>query len=67
MVLEDNITGNLKWATEEFGKLQNATATFATKFDVMYDLLKANHNGHTQMCISINPEEIIKKSRIWNK
>ena len=61
MVLEDTITGNLKWAIEEFGKLQNATATFATKFDAVDGLLTANHNGHTQMRISINPEEIIKK------
>lgn len=61
MVLEDTITGNLKWAIEEFGKLQNATATFATKFDAVDGLLTANHNGHTQMRISINPEEIIKR------
>ena len=61
MVLENTITGNLKWAIEEFGKLQNATATFATKFDAVDGLLTANHNGHTQMRISINPEEIIKR------
>ena len=61
MVLENTITGNLKWAIEEFGKLQNATATFATKFDAVDDLLTANHNGNTQMRISINPEELIKK------
>ena len=61
MVLENTITGNLKWAIEEFGKLENATATFATKFDDVDDLLTANHNGNTQMRISINPKEIIKK------
>lgn len=61
MVLENTITGNLRWAIEEFGKLQNATATFATKFDAVDDLLTANHNGHTQMRISINPQEIISK------
>ncbi|GAA0742979.1 SPL family radical SAM protein [Clostridium oceanicum] len=61
MVLENTITGNLKWAIEEFGKLENATATFATKFDAVDDLLDAKHNGHTQMRISINPKEIINK------
>lgn len=61
MVLENTITGNLRWAIEEFGKLENATATFATKFDTVDDLLTANHNGHTQMRISINPQEIIRK------
>lgn len=61
MVLENSITGNLKWAIEEFGKLEHATATFATKFDAVDDLLTAEHGGHTQMRISINPQEIIKK------
>jgi len=61
MILENTITGNLRWAIEEFGKLENATATFATKFDAVEDLLTANHNGHTQMRISINPQEVIKR------
>jgi spore photoproduct lyase len=61
MVLENSITGNLRWAVEEFGKLENATATFATKFDGVEDLLDAKHNGHTQMRISVNPQEIIRK------
>jgi len=61
MVLENTITGNLRWAIEEFGKLENATATFSTKFDAVEDLLTANHNGHTQMRISINPQEIIER------
>jgi spore photoproduct lyase len=61
MVLENTITGNLRWAIEEFGKLDNATATFATKFDAVDDLLNAKHNGHTQMRISINPQEVIKR------
>lgn len=61
MLLENTITGNLKWAIEEFGKLKNATATFATKFDAVDDLLDINHNGHTKMRISVNPQEIIRK------
>ena len=61
MVLENTITKNLRWAIEEFGKLENATATFATKFDMVDDLLKAKHNGHTQMRVSVNPTEIIRR------
>ena len=61
MVLENTITGNLKWAIEEFGKLENATATFATKFDMVDDLVTAKHNGHTQMRVSVNPIQIIKR------
>ena len=61
MVLENTITGNLKWAIEQFGQLDNATCTFATKFSMIDDLLDANHNGNTQMRISVNPDYIIKK------
>lgn len=61
MVLENTITGNLRWAIEQFGRLENATATFATKFNAVDDLLDAKHNGNTQMRISVNPRELIKK------
>lgn len=61
MVLENTITGNLRWAIEEFGKLDLATATFATKFDQVDSLLDAKHNGNTQMRISVNPKELIAR------
>lgn len=64
MVLENVITGNLKWAIEEFGKLDNAKVTFATKFDMVDDLLNIKHNGNTKIRISVNPEDIIKKVEI---
>lgn len=64
MVLENAVSGNLRWAIEEFGKIDNATATFATKFAMVDDLLDAKHNGHTQMRISVNPEHIIRKVEI---
>lgn len=64
MVLENTITGNLRWAIDEFGKLENATATFATKFSMVDDLLDAKHNGNTQMRISVNPKHIIRKIEI---
>lgn len=61
MVLEETITGNLRWAIEEFGKMENAVATFATKFDGVDSLLTARHNGHTQMRISVNPQSFISR------
>jgi spore photoproduct lyase len=61
MVLENSITGNLKWAIEEFSLLKNAKLTFATKFNMVDDLLNINHNGNTKIRISVNPEEIIRK------
>lgn len=64
MVLENTITGNLRWAIEEFGKMDNAICTFATKFSMVDDLLDIKHNGHTRMRISVNPDEIISKIEI---
>lgn len=61
MLLDNHITGNLRWAIEEFGKLSHAYATFATKFHMVEDLLHAKHNGHTQMRISVNPQLIIDR------
>jgi spore photoproduct lyase len=64
MVLENTITGNLNWAIEEFGKIENATATLATKFSMVDPLINLNHNGHTQIRMSVNPDYIIKKVEI---
>lgn len=64
MVLENSISGNLEWAIEEFGRIDNACATFATKFSMVDGLLRLNHNGHTQVRISVNPEHIIRKVEI---
>lgn len=64
MVLENQLTGNLKWAIEEFSKIKHARCTFATKFAEIDDLLNIEHNGHTQMRISVNPHEIIKRVEI---
>ncbi len=64
MVLENSLTGNLKWAINEFGKINNARCTFATKFSDIDELLDIEHNGHTQMRISVNPDNIIKSAEI---
>lgn len=64
MVLENQLTGNLRWAIEQFAGIENARCTFATKFADVDDLLDIDHNGHTQMRISVNPAEIIKRAEI---
>lgn len=64
MVLENTITGNLNWAIEELGKIDNATATLATKFSMVDPLLNLNHNGHTQIRMSVNPDYFITKVEI---
>ena len=64
MILENSITGNLSWAIEEFGKIDNAVATLATKFSMVDELLQLKHNGHTQIRMSVNPEFITKKVEI---
>lgn len=64
MVLENSLTGNLKWAIERFAEIEHARCTFATKFSDVDELLNIEHNGHTQMRISVNPSEIIKRAEI---
>jgi spore photoproduct lyase len=64
MVLENALTGNLRWAIEQFAQIEHARCTFATKFSDVGDLLDVEHNGHTRMRISVNPDEIIKRAEI---
>ncbi|RNC28477.1 MAG: Spore photoproduct lyase [Candidatus Dichloromethanomonas elyunquensis] len=64
LVLENQITGNLKWAIEEFSRLENARCTFATKFANVDDLLDIDHRGKTQIRISVNPPDLIRKVEI---
>lgn len=61
LVLEDSVSGSLRWAIEEFGKLDRATATFATKFDGIDNILDARHNGRTQVRISVNPQPLVSR------
>ncbi|HWP96337.1 MAG TPA: spore photoproduct lyase [Syntrophomonadaceae bacterium] len=64
LILENTVTGNLPWVVEQFARLPNATATLATKFHMVDDLLDLNHQGHTQFRISVNPQEIIRQVEI---
>jgi spore photoproduct lyase len=59
LVLENQITNNLEWTIEEFGKNNRGYITLPTKFDMVDSLLNLKHNGRTIIRVSVNPEYII--------
>ena len=61
LILENTITGNLKWTIENFQNVPNGFLTLPTKFDMVDDILPLNHNGKITIRMSVNPEEIINK------
>ena len=61
LILENTITGNLKWTVENFANTPKGYLTFPTKFDMVDDILSLNHNGKVIVRVSVNPEEIINK------
>jgi spore photoproduct lyase len=61
MVLENQITGNLEWTIENFGKSERGLLTFPTKFDMVDQLLSLNHRRKIIFRMSVNPQEIIRK------
>ena len=61
LILENTITGNLKWTIEEFAKRGKGYITLPTKFSYVDSLLNLNHDGKTIIRMSLNPEEIIQK------
>ena len=61
LILENTITGNLRWTIENFANTPHGTLTFPTKFDMVDDILDINHNGKIIARMSVNPEEIINK------
>ncbi|OQB16006.1 MAG: Spore photoproduct lyase [Firmicutes bacterium ADurb.Bin193] len=62
LVLENTITGNLKWTIENFNKTSNGFLTFPTKFDMVGPLLNLEHGGRVIFRMSVNPEFIIRKT-----
>ena len=64
LVLENTITGNLKWTIENFANTEHGYLTFTTKFDMIDDILDLNHNGKIIVRMSVNPEYIINKVEI---
>ena len=62
LVLENTITGNLIWTIENFARCRKGLLTFPTKFDMVEPLLPLSHNGKIIARMSVNPQEIIKKT-----
>ncbi len=61
LILENSITGNLKWTIENFNHVPNGFLTLPTKFDMVDDILPLNHKGKVIIRVSVNPSEIIRK------
>ena len=61
LVLENTITGNLKWTIENFAETKKGKLTLPTKFDMIDELLNLKHNKKLTIRMSVNPEEIINK------
>lgn len=66
LIIEHTVTGNLRWTIEEkFAHLEGGhRATFATKFAQVDDLLTLEHRGRTQIRLSVNPAELVRKVEI---
>ena len=61
LILENSITGNLKWTIENFKKAQKEYLTFPTKFDMVDDILDVDGKDRVIIRMSVNPKEIIQK------
>ena len=61
LILENSITGNLKWTIENFAKTEKGYLTLPTKFDMIDEILPLQHNKKIIIRMSVNPEEIINK------
>lgn len=65
LVLENTITGNLKWTIENFiVKTTKGYLTFPTKFVMVDSILNLNHGGRIIVRVSVNPQDIISKIEI---
>ena len=60
LIMENLVSGNLRWIIEQFSRLKT-TATFATKFHQVEDILNIEHAGNMRIRISVNPEMIIRR------
>lgn len=61
LILENSITGNLKWTIENFKKAEKGFITFPTKFDMLDDILDLEGKEKVIIRMSVNPKEIIQK------
>ena len=72
LILENTITGNLKWTIENFANTEKGKLTIPSKFEMVDDILPLQHNKKIIIRMSVNPEEIIKNvelgtSRLKNR
>ena len=63
LILENWITGNLKWTIENFNA-DKGYLTFPTKFDMVDDILDLKGKEKVIIRMSVNPKEIVKKIEI---
>lgn len=61
LLLEDAITGSLRWAIERFACLTRVKGTLATKFADVDRLLALDHRGRTRIRVSVNPASIVRR------
>lgn len=61
LILENIVTGNLKWTIEDFRKAEKGYITFPTKFDMVDDILDVQGKERVIIRMSVNPKEIIQK------
>ena len=61
LILENSITGNLKWTIENFKNAKKGYLTFPTKFDMVDDILDIDGKDKIIIRMSVNPKEIIQK------
>ena len=61
LILENIVTGNLKWTIENFRKAEKGYITFPTKFDMVDDILDVQGKEKVIIRMSVIPKEIIQK------
>jgi len=61
LILENTITGNLKWTIENFAKSKKGYLTFPTKFHMVDDILDITGKEKIIIRVSLNPKEIINR------
>ena len=61
LILENTITGNLKWTIENFATSKKGYLTFPTKFHMVDDILNLPGKEKIIIRMSLNPEYIISR------
>lgn len=61
LVLENTITGNLRYTIPRFAKEGVGQLTFPSKFDMVDPLLDLDHGGKVIFRMSVNPQPVISR------